>query len=238
MKAITHFFNVKYKPLCLKKLSGWHSLLSFSEPLYLLVQSLQKSSILRMIAHVCKAPVVGAVVLVKSFTANKRTLIGCGVMFIGAPLAYFAYAMFDRERLFTSWYHVNHWHLFFLIRYQISQVVFLIGLYILLSKHPLAKVISFQLGFVLMGLTLNVIAESNADIWDTMDVTLWAAGVGFSITLFLLIDYLAFRKFHRADSFEARQKGLYQIADDVDPVKWKSMMMETLRQKYEFNQKF
>lgn len=161
-----------------------------------------------------------------------------GGMFVAAPVAYFAYAMFDRGHHILGYYHHNYWHLFFLIRFQVSEVVFLIGLYILFSKSPYAKAISVKLGFVLMAMTMNIAAESNEEIWDTFNIYLWGAGVCFSLALFFLLDFMVWKKFHRIDSFDARQKGLYQIADSVDAEKWKSMMMETLRQKYEFNSKF
>jgi hypothetical protein len=241
MKTITHFFTAyKYKPLCLKRLSGWQSLLSFSEPLYCLVQSLHKSSILKTIVHVFKVANAGTVALVKSYTAktNRRIAVGLGLMYVGATLFYFSYAVFDRERHILGYYHHNYWHLFFLIRYQISEIVFLIGLYIGLPQYSIKKGIAPYLGFLFMGLILNVTAESNADIWDTMSLVWWLVGTALSVALFLGLDHVAHRKFHREDSFDGRQKGLYQIGYDVDAEKWRSMMMETLRQKYEFNSKF
>jgi hypothetical protein len=235
MKTITHFFTAyKYKPLCLKRLSGWQSLLSFSEPLYCLVQSLHKSSILKTIVHVFKVANAGTVALVKSYTANKRVLVGLVVMYVGATLFYFSYSLFDRERHILGYYHHNYWHLFFLIRYQVSQIVFMIGLYVMISKLPISKSIAPYLGFLFMGIYLNITADSNDDIWDTMNIYFWAAGTGLAVVLFLLIDWLTHRQFHQKDSFEPREKGLVEIAYDIDAETFRDKMVETLRKKYEF----
>lgn len=193
----------------------------------------------KMIAHAYKAQHAGMVALVESSTVNKKILVGLAVMLAGAPLSYFTYGIFDRGyHPAEYWYHHNYWHLFFLIRYQIAQIVFLIGLYIALPQNSIKKFIAPYLGFVLMGITMNVVAESNDDIWDIMNITLWAAGIVLSLILFFLIDWLTWRKFHRVDAFEAREKGLYQIADDVTPEKFKSMVMETWRNKFEFQSKY
>jgi hypothetical protein len=229
------FFIFK-QPLCLKSklFSGWQSLLSFSEPLYLLVQSLQKSSILRTIAHVFKAQLAGIVALIKSYTANKRILVGLVVMYVGAALAYFSYELFDRQHHYIGWFHHNWWHLFFLLRYQVSQIIFLVGLYIALPKESVKKAIAPYLGFIIMGLILNVAAESNDDVWDTMDLTIWFACAALSIAIFIILDFLTHRRFHQKDSFEAREKGLEQIAYDVDAEKFRSMVLEVWKKKREF----
>lgn len=235
-------FKLSIQPhtLCEKFLNGWRSLLSFSEPLSLVAQSLPKSFTPKTIARAFKAQIAGILALVNLYSAkiNRRILVGLVVMYVGATLFYFSYTVFDRERHILGWYHHNYWHLFFLIRYQISQIIFLIGFYIGLPQYSIKKAIAPYLGFLIMGMVLNITAESNDDIWDTMSLVWWLAGTAFSVALFLGLDHVAHRKYHRADSFDARQKGLYQIADSVDAEKWKSMMMETLRQKYEFNEKF
>lgn len=190
-----------------------------------------------MIVRAFRALHAGIVALILSSTANKRILCGLGLMLAGAPLVYFTYAIFDREHLVPGWYHHNYWHLFFLIRYQLAQIVFLIGLYIALPKTPITKFIAPYLGFVMMGIAINVMADSNDDIWDTLNVTLWAAGVVLSLTLFFLIDWLAHRKFHRVDAFEARLEGIFQISEDMPLDKIGSMFLTTWKAKKEFNSK-
>lgn len=231
-----HFLNFNnLKPLCENVLSNLFSWLwQLPQPGVLFGLAWIKRMIL---VHASRGVHAGLVALINSSTVNNRIYVGLGLMLVCAPLSYCTYAIFDRDTHIPSWYHINYFHLFFLIRFQIAFSVLFIGLYHYLGQSRRVKILSIPLGFLFMSIAVNVMAESNEDIWRIANISLWGAGICLSLTLFYGLDYFAWRKYHRADSFEARQKGLYQIADSVDAKKWKSMMMDTLRQKYEFNQK-
>jgi len=243
MKPLTHrnqFFQldkVQIKPLCenvLSNLSSWLWQLPLPGASYGLVWIKRQIHV-----HVFKALSAGLLALVNSTTVNKRIYVGLVLMLACAPLSYCSYALFEKDApQLEGWFHYNHFHLFFLIRFQIAFSVFFIGLYHYLGKSRRVKILAIPLGFLFMSIAVNVMAESNEDIWRIANLSLWGAGICLSLTIFYGLDYFAWRKFHRADSFEAREKGLYQIAYDVDPEKFRSMVMETWRQKNEFNTKY
>lgn len=179
----------------------------------------------------------GLVALMMAVTANRRIYFGLVIMFVCAPLAYCWYAMFDRAHHIPGWYHVNYFHLFFLIRVQLGISVFLLGLYFFLPADKRTKLLSIPLGYFLMSIAANVMASSNEDIWRIGSVSLFAAGVCISLVLFFGLDYFTHRQFHRADAFEKRLEGIFQIADELPADKVKSMFVTTWRERKEFKAK-
>ncbi len=237
-------YKRKFQPLCENVIS---ILLSYLWQLpsqglvFGLAQIRTRFSIPKMIVLAFREVHAGIVALVASFTASRRIYVGLGVMLVVAPVSYHSFMLFDRGHHILlagidmcGWYHHNYWHLFFLLRYQIAGVVFLTGLYLVLSKNPLAKFISVYMGFILMGLVLNIFAESNDDIWDTMNVALFGSGICLSLAFFFLIDWLAHRYFHRKLAFDARIELIYKNGDDFGPEKAWSMFKTAYREKKEF----
>lgn len=186
------------------------------------------------IALAFKGVHAGLIALMMAATVNYRIYVGLATMLVLAPLSYCSYAIFDRAQHIAGWYHHNYFHLFFLIRFQIAFAVFLIGLYHFLPKDNRVKILSIPLGFLFMSIALNVLADSNDDIWRVADISLWAAGVCLSMVIFYLSDYLTHRKFHRADAFDKRLDGIAQIAEDLPAEKVVSMFLTTWRERKEF----
>lgn len=239
--------KLKLQPLCVNVLS-----LLFYSLWQLPLQGLQSGLaqittrfyIPKTIVHVYKDLLAGIVALVKSFTASRRIYVGLGVMMVVAPLSYYSFMLFDKGhhiRLagidICGWFHHNYWHLFFLIRFHIGAIVFLNGLYLVLSKNPLAKFISVVVGFITMDMIGNILAKNNDDICDTFSLNMLAAGIAVSIVFFLLIDWLTHRKFHRADAFDARIELIYQNGDDFGAEKAWSMFKTAYREKKEFERR-
>jgi hypothetical protein len=228
-------FHFKTPLRCEKLLSNFCYLLWQLPPSgvsSLLVKMKQLS--LKWIALAFKEVNAGLVALVMAATVNHRIYVGLVTMLVCAPLSYCSYAVFDRAHIIEGWYHVNYFHLFFLIRFQIAFAVFLIGLYHYLPKDNRVKILSIPLGFLFMSIVLNVIADSNDDIWRVADISLWAAGVCLSMVIFYLSDYLTHRKFHRADAFDKRLDGIAQIAEDLPAEKVVSMFLTTWRERKDF----
>lgn len=204
-------------------------------PLAALVPNRIRCFIPMTIAPAFKDLHAGTLALVKSCTAtiNRRVVAGLLIMLIGTPLAYTIYTYFDRGVKVSGWYHVNFWHLFFLIRFQVSQIVFFLGLYIYMMESHKIKILALYHGFVLMAITQNIFADSNDDIWQGMNWYLFSSFAVLSLSFYFLLDWLVKRKFHGEDRFAARVKGLYQIAFAVPAEEFREKMVETLKGKYE-----
>jgi hypothetical protein len=190
-----------------------------------------------LIVHASKDLSAGLLALLFAATANRRIYFGLVLMFVCAPLAYCWYALFDRAHHIPGWYHVNYFHLFFLIRVQLAFSVFLIGLYYFLPVDKRTKLLSIPLGYLLMSIAANVMATCNEDIWRIGSLSLFAAGVCLSLVLFFGLDYFTHRRFHQQDRYEARLEGIFQIAEDLPAEKVKSMFVTTWRERKEFKAK-
>lgn len=191
-----------------------------------------------IIAHVSKAPFAGLSALRKSSGVNRRMYTGLVLMAVCAPIFYCTYLLFPRVgHNDYDWFHLNLFHLFFLIRFHIAGIFFLIGLYQYFENTKRSKILSPFLGFLVMSLILLIRAQNNDDVWNVGNFILFGACTTGSLILFLGLDYFVWRKFHRADAFEARINGLVQVAEDLPADKWKSMMLTVLREQKEFKQK-
>jgi hypothetical protein len=80
--------------------------------------------------------------------------------------------------------------------------------------------------------------DNNDDFKSVPTWSYFAVGAVISITVFLLSNWLCYRRFHGEDRHEARLKGLEQIADDLPADKWKAMMLTVLRERREFKRSF
>jgi hypothetical protein len=236
MKTFIHNFKTPLR--CGRTLSNLFFLL-WQLPqhgsLYWLVMMRQLS--LRWIALAYKEVHAGLVALMMAATVNHRIYVGLVIMFVVAPLSYCWYALFDRALHIHGWYHVNYFHLFFLIRFQIAFSVFLIGLYHFLPKEPRVKILAIPLGFLFMSIAVNVMATSNADIWRIADLSLWAAGACLSMVIFYASDYLTHRKFHQADAFEKRFDTIAQAEGMLPLDKIGSMFLMTHKERKAFQSK-
>jgi hypothetical protein len=214
-----------------------YSLSQLSLLLVALVPTRLRCFIPKTIAPAYREVRAGMNALVKSCiaTINRRVVCGLLIMLVGTPLAYCIYGFFERggSRV-PDWYHVNFWHFFFFLRFQISQVVFLTGLYIYMMESQKIKVLAIYHGFMLMALFQNVVAESNEDIWRGINWYLFGAFAVLCLTFYFMLDWLAKRKFHGEDRYIAREQGLLQVAFAMPAEQFRDNMVKNLNEKYEF----
>lgn len=238
MKTLTrNFLNSKIQPLCenvLSNLSFWLWQLPLPGASFIRLKTL---SIQALLVLVYRDLVAGLHALINASTVNNKIYVGLILMLVVAPLSYCTYELFDRSYHVPGWYHLNFFHLFFLIRFQIAFSVFFIGLYYYLPSEPRVKILSIPLGFLFMSIAINVMADSNDDIWRIANASLWAAGICLSLVIFYGLDYFSWRKFHRADAYEKRLDGIAQVADELPPEKVASMFVTTWRERREFKSK-
>lgn len=88
-----------------------------------------------------------------------------------------------------------------------------------------------------MNLIMNVNAKNTDVIWSLGSWYGFGAATAFVLSVMFGLDYFVWRKFHRADAYEARIQGLVQVEADIPAEKWKSMMLTVLREQKEFKRK-
>jgi hypothetical protein len=185
-----------------------------------LVQKIKTLNLWTKMLAVVKDVRTGLHALLSSATINNRIFIGLGFVGIVSPLS----ACF---------------YLFMLLGPYLAGFFLTLGVFFLFPKNVTRSYsLVIPMAYLVGKILWLYFTTSNAEYWAVPHWTFFAMGFIISMVILMSSEWLTWRKFHRADSFDARQKGLYQIADSVDAEKWKSMMMETLRQKYEFNEKF
>lgn len=177
--------------------------------------------------------------LVLAATANRRIYLGLGLMGVAAPLSACFYLVFDRTVIDESWYHLNYFHLFFLLSPHICMVGFLAGIFYLFpygSKR--SYLVSIPTGWTIGKMIWLVSVQNNEQFWQPLPMSVFLMGVLISFVLYLTHDWLTWRQFHRVDSFKAREKGLFQIADDIDPDKFRSMWKQYYSEKVKFQKEY
>jgi hypothetical protein len=192
-----------------------------------------------MIVRVLRDLHAGLLALVMTSTANARIYVGLGLMGVIAPLAACAYLLFDRGEVDSSWYHLNYFHLLFLLGPHLFELFCLLGAFLLFPQgSKRAYLIAIPAGYVLAKIVWLISVTNNQEFWQVVPSSFVLGGIAISGVVLKIMNWLTWRQFHAVDSFEAKQKGLYQIANDLPAEKYRSMMQETLRNKYEFNSKY
>lgn len=204
-----------------------------------LVQKIKTLNLWTMMLAVVRDALHGLSALTNSFTVNNRIFVGLGLVGIVSPLSACLHLLFDQNEFVENWYHVNNFYLLLLLGPYLAGFFLTLGVFFLFPKNVARSYsLVIPMAYLVGKILWLYFTTSNAEYWAVPHWTFFAMGFIISMVILMSSEWLTWRKFHRADSFEAREKGLYQIADSVDAEKWKSMMMETLRQKYEFNSKF
>jgi hypothetical protein len=236
------FFNLQqfnFQPLCERVLSNLFFLL-WQLPQHGVYSGLAQIRLWKTaIVLVRKDLLAGLHALALAATANSRVYVGLGLMGVVSPLAGVAYLVFDRTAIDVEWYHLNYFHLFFLLGPYLSLLIILIGIFLLFPrgcKRAFAMVL--PTGFVLAKILWLISVTSNQEFWQVVPASFVMLAMLMSAALFLMINWLTWTQFHGKDSFEKREMGIKQIAYDVDAEKFRSMVMETWRNKYYFNTKF
>lgn len=193
--------------------------------------------------RVFKEVAAGLNALVLAASANKREYVGLVLMYVCAPFAYCAYDFCDEgARAASNWsgweFHLNPFHLLFLIRWQLSGVIFLCGFYLNIPEGKRAKMLAIPIGFLFMSIWVNVFAGSNDDMRAIGNVYLFFAGACLALVIFYGMDWFVSRWSHRVRAFESRLDGICQVADDLPAEKVVSMFKATWREKKEFPKQY
>jgi hypothetical protein len=179
----------------------------------------------------------GLAALSLTLRSNQRKYVGLLLMFGISPISYCTYdLLFSYQDLpVIGWFHYNFFHFFFLVRWPLAAIVWLVGLFHYLPKDRGVKVLAFPLGWCFMALFQSVMADSNEDVWEVVNIILLGAGISFALMIFLFLDYFIWRKFHREDAFEKRFEGIYRVHEDLPLDKIGSMFIQTMHDKKNFN---
>lgn len=196
-------------------------------------------SLRSMIVRALKDQLVGLRALVMTSTANGRIFLGLGLMGVVAPLAGCAYMIFNRTEYVAGWYHVNYFHLFYLLGPHLFELVCLMGVFFLFPQgSKRAYLIAIPYGYVLAKVCWLCQVNSNPELWQLVPASFILGGMAISVVMLKIMNWLTWRQFHVVDSFDKRLDGIYQIAGDIPAEKVKSMFLETWRLKREFNSKY
>lgn len=239
MKAFSSF----YKPLQLCEKEFLH-LLSSRHWRYMLMVARKKLSFLlmQMVARVRPALLVGlraAQAQAMAATANKRLFIGLGLMGVVAPLAGCFYMLFDRVAVDHGWYYLNYFHLFFVLGPHIAYIFAFAGVFYLFPFGcKRSYLMALPTGWNIAKILWLISATSNAAFWQPVPKSMYLIGALIALVLYLTHDWLTWRFFHRVDSFKARERGLYQIVNDMPPEKFVSMWKVYYEQKNNFQKEF
>jgi hypothetical protein len=229
------------KQLCEK---GFLLYLSSRHWQFMLMVAKRKLSSLwmQMAAHVLQVLRAGrdaAQAQIMAATANKRIFIGLGLMGVVAPLAACLYLLFDRVEVDKGWYYLNYFHLFFVLGPHIAYIVAFVGIFYLfpfMSKR--SYLMALPTGWNIAKIVWLISATSNEAFWQPVPKSLYLIGGLVALVFYLTHDWLTWRFFHRFDSFKAREKGLYQIVNDVPADKFVSMWKVYYEQKNNFQREF
>jgi hypothetical protein len=170
---------------------------------------------------------------------NVRIFVGLGVMGVVAPLSACFYMLFDRVDYVQDWYHVNYFHLFFLLGPHLFILSGVVGAWFLFpqgSKRAYALVV--PAGYTIAKILWLIQCSSNEDFWSVVPLSFILTGVLISAFLFISLDWLAHNKFHREDAYQARMDNLVKLADEFDDVKFKSMVKTVWREKEAFQKQY
>jgi hypothetical protein len=94
------------------------------------------------------------------------------------------------------------------------------------------------LGFVLAKMAWLTQVQSNDELWELVPSSFIIIGALVSIVIFITLDFLTWRKFHRVDAFEKRIDGILQVSDELPPTKVVSMLKVTWNERKNFQRQY
>ena len=237
--SVVHF---KQKPLCEKRsllshLSLWLRVHGF----FTVVRTTKFCHLKMTIAHAHKALHAGLVALQLALLAqiNRRVYVGLFLMGVIAPVSACFYMLFDRVAFVEGWYHVNYFHLFFLLGPHLFITSCLAGAFLLFPEgSKRAYMLSIPMGYNVAKIIWLIMATSNQDFWAVVPSSILLIGILISTVLFFTLDWLAKRKFHREDAYKARMDNLVKLADEFDDAKFKSMVKTVWQDEKSFQKQY
>lgn len=177
-----------------------------------------------------------ALALLTLSQANRRILIGVGFMGVVAPLSACLYMLFDwRVDKVAGWYHDNYFHFFLLLAPYFCLMFCLIGVWFLFPyRSKRAYALTIPAGVTMGKILWLSLVTSNTEFYSFVPASFIFYGGLISVFLFISLDWLSHRKFHREDAFKARMNKLCELADDFEDSKFKSMVKNVWREEKQF----
>lgn len=206
----------------------WPSLFSSSEPIAQFMLLVQRSKLsLKNYALANKVAAFLATIqgLLKSTLLNDR-IYSALVIFCFSPLAACIHMRFNRKEVVPGLadYHENYFHLFNLLGPYIFCLVVLIGSCLLIPKRTktfkvfkhslnvqLSRIMFIPIGYTIAKLIWLYYTKSNEDFWSIPNWSYFAVGLFVGYIIYLLIEWLMWRKYHAFDGIIASIEGLYKI---------------------------
>lgn len=111
-----------------------------------------------------------------------------------------------------GWYYDNAFYLFMCIGPYMDKIFTVWGAYYILvqNKTRRAYLFVFPLGLAVAKIVWLLFVTSHEEFHQIPPITYYAYGVGLAFFLIFISDYLAWRKYHRADAHERRLENIAQ----------------------------
>lgn len=193
------------------------------------------------LAHVAKDLRAGLHALLLSILTriNARILWGLGWMGVVAPLAACCYMLMDQRAVVEGWYHVNYFHLFLVLAPSLFVLASLVGVWFLFPyRSARGYMLAVPGGYTIGKILWLIQCTSNADFYSIVPTSFVLLGGLISIVLFLSLDWLTHRAFHREAAFESRMDGLIASADNLTDAQFKAMVCKTWSERQAFEKSF
>jgi hypothetical protein len=160
--------------------------------------------------------------LISTREVNARLLVGLALVGIITPLADIFYTWLPAGRVPESeWYYESWYWLFLCLGPYIQVFTGFLGAYLILFQrwniNALFLVAPMWLAVVKI-VWLAFFVEAHAEFLSVPPLAIYLYCAAFMAVSFGISNYLAWRKYHRADAHEARMNGLCQIANMSDPI--------------------
>jgi hypothetical protein len=169
-------------------------------------------------AHVALAPVAQKMqTIYDSRRVNKRIILGLFLCCVLAPLADNIYAMpimgkwfdaWNKDYKVEGWYYDNFFFLFLCIGPYLDGLFTILGLYLIFIQHETrrAYLFVFPLGLKFAKIVWLLMVKSHPEFHHIPMLVYYSYGFTVAFFIIFISDYLAWRKYHRADAHEARME--------------------------------
>jgi hypothetical protein len=170
---------------------------------------------------------------------TQEIFTGLGLMGVVAPLSACLYMLCDRVNYVQGWYHVNYFHFFYLLGPYFFQLFCLLGTFLLFPQGSKRSfLIAVPTGYILAKIVWLATVTTNQELWQIVPSALVLIAILTALVLFLTIDYLTWRQFHRVDAFERRLETIDQATDKFPAEKVVSMFKQVMQEKKDFQKQY
>lgn len=189
--------------------------------------------------HVLRDQLAGLNALSKSSKTNIRVFIGFGVLGVVAQLAESVHMLFDDSVRDWSWYHLNYFHLFFLLGPHIAKLALLIGFYHLLPRgHAYGWFLVPAFGYSTGKIMWLISIDNNESFHSLVGYAFLGVGLLIAVVLMITMTYLNWRHYHNGVKAEQTFTGLYHACDLLNEEQFKASFKSTYESKVSFEKKF